>query len=103
MPALNILAGKAFIRIFTSHYHIFVFSVFPQFVSLSIQTVGGTDTQVVINHDLARSYLQALRSLAEDLQIKNDITVSQMARFSDIFSVIRVEENPCAPDPRTPL
>ena len=62
-------------------------------VSLSIQTVGGTDTQVVINHDLARSYLQALRSLAEDLQIKNDITVSQMARFSDIFSVIRVEEN----------
>ena len=62
-------------------------------VSLSIQTVGGTDTQVVINHDLARSYLRALRSLAEDLQIKNDITVSQMARFSDIFSVIRVEEN----------
>ena len=62
-------------------------------VSLSIQTVGGTDTQVVINHDLARSYLKALRSLAEDLQIKNDITVSQMARFSDIFSVIRVEEN----------
>ena len=62
-------------------------------VSLSIQTVGGTDTQVVINHDLARSYLQALRSLAEDLQVKNDITVSQMARFSDIFSVIRVEEN----------
>ena len=40
-------------------------------VSLSIQTVGGTDTQVVINHDLARSYLQALRSLAEDLQVKN--------------------------------
>lgn len=62
-------------------------------VSLSIQTVGGTDTRVVINHDLARSYLQALRSLAEDLQVKNDITVSQMARFSDIFSVIRVEEN----------
>ena len=40
VPALNILAGKAFIRIFTSHYHIFVFSVFPQFVSLSIQTVS---------------------------------------------------------------
>ena len=40
VSALNILAGKAFIRIFTSHYHIFVFSVFPQFVSLSIQTVS---------------------------------------------------------------
>ena len=62
-------------------------------VSLSIQTVGGTRYLRVINHDLARSYLKALRSLAEDLQIKNDITVSQMARFSDIFSVIRVEEN----------
>ena len=62
-------------------------------VSLTIQTVSGTDTKVTINHDLARSYLQALRDLAEDLQIKNDVTVSQMMRFSDIFSVMRVEED----------
>ena len=40
MSALNILAGKAFVRIFTGHYHIFVFSVFPQLVSLSIQTIS---------------------------------------------------------------
>ncbi len=39
-------------------------------VTLSVQTISGTDTQVVINHDLARSYLEALRDLAEDLQIK---------------------------------
>lgn len=58
-------------------------------VTLSVQTISGTDTQVVINHDLARSYLEALRDLAEDLQIKNDVSVSQMARFSDIFSVVR--------------
>ncbi len=62
-------------------------------VSLSIQTVSGTDSQVVINHELARSYLQALKELAEDLQIKNDITVSQMARFSDIFSVLRIQDD----------
>lgn len=62
-------------------------------VSLSIQTIKGTDTQVMINHDLARSYLEALCDLSEDLQIKNDITVSQMARFSDIFSVVRVEDD----------
>ena len=62
-------------------------------VSLSIQTVSGTDSQVVINHDLARSYLEALKSLAEDLQIKNDITVSQMTRFSDIFTVLRVADD----------
>ena len=62
-------------------------------VSLSVQTVGGNDTQVVINHDLAKSYLEALQDLSEDLQIKNDVTVSQMARFSDIFSVIRVEDD----------
>ena len=62
-------------------------------VTLSVQTISGTDTQVVINHDLARSYLEALRDLAEDLQIKNDVSVSQMARFSDIFSVVKVEEN----------
>ena len=62
-------------------------------VTLSVQTISGTDTQVIINHDLARSYLEALRDLAEDLQIKNDVSVSQMARFSDIFSVVKVEEN----------
>ena len=32
-------------------------------VTLSVQTISGTDTQVVINHDLARSYLEALRCL----------------------------------------
>ena len=62
-------------------------------VSLTIQTVSGTDTKVVINHDLARSYLEALRDLSEDLQLKNDLTVSQMTRFSDIFSVVRVEDD----------
>lgn len=62
-------------------------------VTLSIQTISGTDAQVVINHDLARSYLNALQELSEDLQVKNDITVSQLAHFSDIFSVIRVEED----------
>lgn len=62
-------------------------------VTLSVQTISGTDAQVVINHDLARSYLEALRDLAEDLQIKNDVSVSQMARFSDIFSVVKVEED----------
>ena len=56
-------------------------------VTLSVQTISGTDTQVVINHDLARSYLEALRDLADD------VSVSQMARFSDIFSVVKVEEN----------
>ncbi len=62
-------------------------------LSLSVQTIGGTDSQVVINHELARSYLKALQNLSEDLQIKNDITVSQMARFSDIFSVLRVQDD----------
>ena len=61
--------------------------------SVSRGKVDGTDSQVVINHDLARSYLEALKSLAEDLQIKNDITVSQMTRFSDIFTVLRVADD----------
>lgn len=62
-------------------------------VSLSVQTVSGTDSQVIINHDLARSYLDALKNLSEDLQIKNDVTVSQLARFSDIFTVVRVADD----------
>lgn len=63
-------------------------------VSVSVAAIEGeTTTEVRINHGLAKSYLQALQSLSEELQVRNDITVSQLARFSDIFSVSRAEED----------
>ena len=62
-------------------------------VSVTIQPVSGSATRVTIDHSLAREYLEALTQLSEDLQVKNDVTVSQLARFGDIFTVTRVQED----------
>ncbi len=63
-------------------------------VGVLIAAVEGESSSVVcINHGLARAYLDALKSLSEELQVRNDVTVSQLARFSDIFTVARAEED----------
>lgn len=63
-------------------------------VSVIIAAVEGETTSVVkINQGLAKEYLNALKSLSEELQVKNDVTVSQLARFSDIFTVTRAEDD----------
>ena len=62
--------------------------------SVMIAAVEGETTSVVrINQGLAKAYLDALKSLSEELQVRNDVTVSQLARFSDIFTVSKAEED----------
>lgn len=62
-------------------------------VSVTIQPVSGSAARVTIDHSLAKEYRDALAELAEDLQVKNDITVSQLARIGDIFTITRVQED----------
>ncbi|MEY8359171.1 YicC/YloC family endoribonuclease [Anaerotruncus colihominis] len=59
-------------------------------------TVVDTDaahTAVDINHDLAASYINAMRAAGEKLDLQDDLTVSSLMRFSDLFSVHRVQED----------
>ena len=62
-------------------------------VSVSITLTEGLDAQVQINQELAQSYLKALRSLAQETGLTDDLTVSRLARFSDIFTVRKVQED----------
>ncbi len=62
-------------------------------VGVFIQTVEGPSAEVQINQALAKEYLQALRSMGTNLGIADDITVSCMTRFSDIFTVLKVQED----------
>jgi uncharacterized protein (TIGR00255 family) len=62
-------------------------------LSLSILTLEGASASVEINAALAGSYLAALRGLGERLGVKDDITLSSLARFSDIFSVRKAEDD----------
>ena len=62
-------------------------------ISLSILTVETANTNVEINTMLAASYLDALRTLGHTLQLDDDITLSKLARFNDIFVLRKPPEN----------
>lgn len=58
-----------------------------------IQTLEGGPSEVQINTPLAQSYLEALRGLAADLKIKDDVSLTSLTRFQDIFVVHKTEED----------
>lgn len=62
-------------------------------VNVSIQTVEGTNASVQVNRELAASYVQVLRTLQEPLGLKDDLSLSAIARFSDIFTVSKEPED----------
>lgn len=62
-------------------------------VNVSIQTVEGTTASVQVNQELAASYAQALRTLQEPLGLTDDLSLSTISRFSDIFTVTKETED----------
>ena len=65
-------------------------------LSLSIQNVSAADAVVQINWELAESYCRALSSLAERLDIRNDITVTALTRFPDVLTQSAAPADPDA-------
>ena len=63
---------------------------------LSIQNVSAADAVVQINWGLAESYCRALSSLAERLDIRNDITVTALTRFPDVLTQSAAPADPDA-------
>ena len=62
-------------------------------VSVSLQRVEGPAAAVQINQDLAKAYLDALRDTGNSLGLRDDITLSSLSRFGDIFTVTRLAED----------
>jgi len=56
-------------------------------LSLTLVQIEGTGAEVEINRPLAESYLKAMRGLGESLGLSDDITLTGLARFGDIFIV----------------
>ncbi|MGN0163917.1 MAG: YicC/YloC family endoribonuclease [Candidatus Ornithomonoglobus sp.] len=54
-------------------------------VYVSLESVGEADKTITVNKELAGGYLEALRELCEEFGIENDVTVSKLAQFGDIF------------------
>ena len=62
-------------------------------VSLLIQTVEGSDAQVVVNTALAREYVEALRELGRELDLPDDLSLSAVARLGEIFTLRRAPDD----------
>ncbi len=62
-------------------------------VFVTIVSVGAEATTVHVNHDLAAGYVRALRSMAETYGLRDDISVMNVARFSDVLAVTKADED----------
>ena len=56
-------------------------------VYVSIRSEGGTEATVTLNAAMVEGYLAAMRKMAGDYGIRDDISVSLLSRMSDVFTV----------------
>ena len=62
-------------------------------VYISVESYGDSDKQIVLNEALAQSYIDALYKIRDEFGVADDISVSSVARFGDIFISERKEED----------
>ena len=60
---------------------------------VSVENLEDGEVEILVNHSLANSYINALNELAErnDLVLRDDLVLSTLARNNDIFAVHKQE------------
>ena len=58
---------------------------------IQIDNLEEEDCIVEVNHSLAKGYFDALKDLVQRYELRDDISVSLLSRYSDIFSVHKAE------------
>ena len=56
-------------------------------VFITVKSEGGDETQVSLNKPLLEGYLAAMRQMVEEYGVRDDISVSALARMNDVFLV----------------
>ena len=62
-------------------------------VYIGVNVEADTDVKISLNRPVLEGYLAAMRTIAKDYQVREDISVSTLTRFSDIFVVEKAEED----------
>lgn len=62
-------------------------------VSVSIFNQEGTDAEIELNKPVALGYLKALRESAEELNLSDDLALSNIMKLPDIFTVVKKTED----------
>ncbi len=62
-------------------------------VTVTINNIECKDTEIAINRAVAEGYVNALRSVAEEFNLKDDLTLSKLIKLPDIFNVQKVSDD----------
>ena len=62
-------------------------------VFITIDATGADETVVSLNEPLARGYYDALSRLSEMFSLKDDLTAVALAKFPDVMTVTKAEED----------
>lgn len=62
-------------------------------MGVTIYNIEGKDALIEVNNSIAKGYVDALRKANETLELKDDITLSNLIRLPDIFNVIKNTED----------
>lgn len=55
--------------------------------AVTINNIEGKDDLIQVNKSIARGYIDALREANEELQLRDDLTLSNLLRFPDTFNI----------------
>ena len=62
-------------------------------VNVTITNVSAPDVSIEVNAELAKGYVNALRKVNNELGLMDDLSLSRITRFQDIFNVVSVSDN----------
>ena len=62
-------------------------------VAVTINNIESKDTEIALNKGVAEGYVRALRSVADELQLKDDLSLSKLMKLPDVFCVQKTPDN----------
>ncbi len=62
-------------------------------VFITINSSGAENVKITLNKPVVEGYLSALREMAQEYHVREDISVSLLSRFNDVFLVEKQEQD----------
>lgn len=62
-------------------------------IYVAVESFEDSDKEIVVNVPLAKSYIEALNTLKTEFSLRDDISVSSVSRYPDIFTAVQKEED----------
>lgn len=62
-------------------------------IYVAVESYEDSDKDIILNEELAKSYIEALRALRDKFGLTDDISVSSVASYGEIFKTERREED----------